>query len=263
MQFIANNRWKCQLNSVSRIFEATDSEGTNISCHFSQPEIRLFERLLASANSPVARKDLTEFAWGGRPVASGSLNHAIFNLRNAFGQGEGHQVIQTVPNRGYKICAVPLDTASELAPEPAAEPFEEADRDEERRVPGPPGWMTKFRGKTLALLLALNAGLTVATYLVIERKSETTFPTLAYAPLSNADGTQYFASRSLPNDDRLASAVDALAAHPSSLSPSRPFVYINSATRNGQYGYFLCDKSLTANSPNCAAYVIESMEARQ
>lgn len=94
IQFIANDTWRCQLNPVSRILEAQHAEGEEISSHLSQPEARLLELLLRNANAPVERKHLTDFAWGGRPVAPGSLNHAIFNLRNAFGNREGQALLR-------------------------------------------------------------------------------------------------------------------------------------------------------------------------
>ncbi|WP_371368712.1 transcriptional regulator [Pseudomonas sp. QL9] len=259
MQFIANNVWKCQLNSVSRVFEARHPQGPQVSCHLSQPEVRLLEKLLENANTPVARQALIDFAWGGRPVASGSLNHAIFNLRNAFGQGEGHKVIQTVPNKGYKIRAILLNglPGFMLAEE------EELATPQEQIAPAasaPPPWTPRISRKCLALLLAINVGLALATYWVIERKVDTTIPTLSYAPLKKTGDTEYFTRQSLPQDERLAKAVDALAANPSALSSSRPFVYINAATSTGQYSYFLCDRAITENAANCGAYVIESTE---
>lgn len=225
MQFIANNLWKCQLNSVSRVFEAKHSQGAQVSCHLSQPEVRLLEKLLENANTPVTRQALIDFAWGGRPVASGSLNHAIFNLRNAFGQGEGHKVIQTVPNKGYKIRAVLLNGLPGFM---HAED-EELATPQEQIAPAasaPPPWTPRISRKSLALLLAINVGLALATYWVIERKVDSTIPTLSYAPLKKTGDTEYFTRQSLPQDERLAKAVDALVANPSALSSSRPFVYI-------------------------------------
>lgn len=235
------------MNCVSRIFETTRSDGRENACHLSQPEARLLERLLREANQPVPRKTLTDFAWGGRPVAAGSLNHAIFNLRNAFGPEEGHKIILTVPNKGYCIRARLLEDPRQAkpAPEASAQPDHGGGR---------------LRCRQVLLPLAVNLALVLALHAWLGR-APGNLPLLTYAPQGDPTTTRIFAERSLPGGERLAAALGMLAANPASFDPPRPFVYINSNGENGQYTYFLCDRSIALESALCGAYVIESKPA--
>lgn len=266
INFIANNVWRCHLNSVSRVFEAKHESGEEISCHLSQPEARLLERMLNTAEKPVSRKDLSDFAWGGRAVAPGSLNHAIFNLRNAFGPKEGHKVILTVPKIGYKIRAKLLGDLPNAQPRPlldqdahcldelpAAAPVSSAPEPARGRR-----WTTKQRFCALTLAVVVNLGLALATYQWIQYRLDTRIPALDYAPVGESATTHFFAQRALANDSHLRQAISALLANPASLQPSRPFVYINEASGNGHYSYFLCERSITSGDGRCGAFVIES-----
>lgn len=265
INFIANNVWRCHLNSVSRVFEAKHEEGEAISSHLSQPEARLLERLLSTAGEPVGRKELSDFAWGGRPVASGSLNHAIFNLRNAFGPKEGHKVILTVPKNGYKIHAELLSDLPSAPPhhlkEDASNLDEMPDHLPASSAPAPAGhprWTAKQRFCAVAIAVAANLGLALATYQWVQHRLDTRFPMLDYTPVKDSATTHFFAEQSLPNDQRLGQAIDAILANPASLQPPRPYVYINEASSSGHYSYFLCERSITSGDARCGAYVIES-----
>lgn len=66
-------------------------------------ENRILYLMLTNAGEPLSREKLTHYAWNERVVAAGSLTQAIFNLRNALDDGDKHDIIQTIPRKGYRI----------------------------------------------------------------------------------------------------------------------------------------------------------------
>ncbi|NUU36891.1 winged helix-turn-helix domain-containing protein [Pseudomonas sp. C2B4] len=64
-------------------------------------ESRLLELLLKEPGQTKSREEITDYAWNDRVVASGSLNQAVFSLRNILNDGRDHEVLMTVPRRGY------------------------------------------------------------------------------------------------------------------------------------------------------------------
>ncbi|HEF4760932.1 TPA: winged helix-turn-helix domain-containing protein [Pseudomonas putida] len=64
-------------------------------------ESRLLDLLLMEPGQTKSREEITEYAWNDRVVASGSLNQAVFSLRNILNDSRDHEILMTVPRRGY------------------------------------------------------------------------------------------------------------------------------------------------------------------
>lgn len=63
---------------------------------------RLLSKLVAAKGAVVARGELVDDVWGGRPVGDDAIDSAICRLRLAL--GDNHKVlIQTLPKRGYRL----------------------------------------------------------------------------------------------------------------------------------------------------------------
>jgi cholera toxin transcriptional activator len=72
-----------------------------------------------------SRDEIIDYTWNDRVVASGSLNQTVFSLRNILNDSRDHEILMTVPRRGYcfnRHCIV--DAAADVpAPsEEAAQP---------------------------------------------------------------------------------------------------------------------------------------------
>lgn len=84
-------------------------------------ESRVLDLLLMEPGQTKSREEITDYAWNDRVVASGSLNQAVFSLRNLLNDSRDHEILMTVPRRGYCFNRqYVLDVAAELTP--AAEP---------------------------------------------------------------------------------------------------------------------------------------------
>ncbi|WP_028942421.1 winged helix-turn-helix domain-containing protein [Pseudomonas vranovensis] len=64
---------------------------------------RILEILLSSPGTVCSREAIVEFAWEDRVVSTGSLNQSIFALRNMLDDGKDHDIVITVPRRGYRF----------------------------------------------------------------------------------------------------------------------------------------------------------------
>lgn len=62
---------------------------------------RLLERLLLNPGELVYREELLSHAWSGRVVGQGSLNQQVHTLRQILADDKSHEIIQTLPRRGY------------------------------------------------------------------------------------------------------------------------------------------------------------------
>ncbi|WP_177434419.1 MULTISPECIES: winged helix-turn-helix domain-containing protein [unclassified Pseudomonas] len=66
-------------------------------------ESRLLSFLLSAPGSVKSRAEIVEHVWDDRIVASGSLNQAIFSLRAILNDSREHEILMTVPRRGYRF----------------------------------------------------------------------------------------------------------------------------------------------------------------
>lgn len=63
---------------------------------------RLLSKLVAAKGAVVARSELVDDVWGGRPVGDDAIDSAICRLRLALGDRQ-KVLIQTLPKRGYRF----------------------------------------------------------------------------------------------------------------------------------------------------------------
>ncbi|AMS13825.1 hypothetical protein A3218_05775 [Pseudomonas chlororaphis] len=66
-------------------------------------ESRLLFFLLSAAGDIKSRNEIIEYVWDDRVVGPGSLNQAIFSLRNILDDNIDHEILITVPRRGYRF----------------------------------------------------------------------------------------------------------------------------------------------------------------
>lgn len=95
-------------------------------------ETRVFDLLvllLQQRERVVAKQELVDQLWGGRPVSDASLSQLVYKARKALGDdGAQRQFVQTVHGRGFRwIAAVEVQAA-----EPVAEAVVAAEADAER-----------------------------------------------------------------------------------------------------------------------------------
>jgi len=154
------------------IRQTVSVEGASTPIELGNAESRLLHLLLESPGKVHGRDEIMARVWSDRVVAPGSLNQSVFTLRNALGDGRAHELIKTVPRRGYtfdaahvlgdaapvaapatpSVAAVPITNATApVAPAVAAgEPAQPTPR---RRLPR--RWLVAF----YALLFVLAAWL--------------------------------------------------------------------------------------------------------
>lgn len=95
------------------------SDGEPRSSTLAYAESRLLQLLLIEPGAIRSRNEIMEFAWEKRVVTAGSLNQAIFTLRNLINDGRDHELLQTVPRRGYRFNVGYVDASTSERPEPA------------------------------------------------------------------------------------------------------------------------------------------------
>ncbi|MBP3996506.1 winged helix-turn-helix domain-containing protein [Pseudomonas koreensis] len=66
-------------------------------------ESRLLFFLLSAAGDTRSRTEIIEYVWDDRVVGPGSLNQAIFSLRSILDDNTDHEILITVPRRGYRF----------------------------------------------------------------------------------------------------------------------------------------------------------------
>jgi len=137
---------------------------------------RLLERLLAKPGDLVAREELLAHAWSGRVVGQGSLNQQIYSLRQMLADESLHQIIQTVPRRGYMFNPAYFGGTAREDNSVAAEPAAAVVTATESKTPRSPVLATLARYRRWALP-ALAAIGTVALGAL----------TLGYAYLQHSD----------------------------------------------------------------------------
>ena len=80
----------------------------------------LLVHLVQNAGSMVSREQLFDAVWPGVVVSDDTLTQAVTKLRKAFGDNARQpRYIQTVPKRGYRLCAA-VNLAPTTTPAPSA-----------------------------------------------------------------------------------------------------------------------------------------------
>lgn len=265
IEFTANGNWECRLNTASRQLETRQGDGMEVSCQLSQPEVRLLQLLLSEPGTVRSRDDLIKFAWGRRPVTQNSLNHAIFNLRQAFGPRDGREIIVTVPNEGYLVHArllgeisvaeEPAATEAAAEPPPAQATYPEPIPPQPTRRPR--GLRLSPGGRKARLLLSLpvlNLAIVGVLWLLPVKQDA---PLVDYQVIGEAQGLTFHAQRATPLDaSQLEREIQLFLEHPPQSGKGRRFVYLNGTGAPGQHYYFVCQVEIQAAAPNCGAYAV-------
>lgn len=79
----------------------TSPHGEVQSSTIGRAESRLLDLLLMEPGQTKSREEIIDYTWNDRVVASGSLNQAVFSLRNLLNDSRDHEILMTVPRRGY------------------------------------------------------------------------------------------------------------------------------------------------------------------
>jgi len=94
-------------------------------------ESRLLFFLLSASGDTRSRTEIIEYVWDDRVVGPGSLNQAIFSLRSILEDNIDHEILITVPRRGYRfnqsriineLDVVPAAMAEGVVPDVPARP---------------------------------------------------------------------------------------------------------------------------------------------
>ena len=102
----------------------TTTHGEVQSSTIGRAESRLLDLLLMDPGQTKSREEIIDYTWNDRVVASGSLNQAVFSLRNLLNDSRDHEIVMTVPRRGYCFNRLyVMDAQAELpTPSDEAEP---------------------------------------------------------------------------------------------------------------------------------------------
>ncbi|MFJ2714364.1 transcriptional regulator [Pseudomonas sp. NPDC087346] len=90
-------------NADDSTLSITSSDKVVESLTLGRSEARLLFFLLKASGETKARTEIIEYVWDDRIVASGSLNQAIFSLRTILDDNSDHEILITVPRRGYRF----------------------------------------------------------------------------------------------------------------------------------------------------------------
>ena len=104
-KFLLKSGGEAVFDAANNQLHITPSSGEPRAVTLSYSESRLLQLLLDNPGETRSRNEIMEYAWDNRVVAAGSLNQAIFTLRNLIDDGTDHELLQTVPRRGYRFNA--------------------------------------------------------------------------------------------------------------------------------------------------------------
>ncbi|WP_339547465.1 transcriptional regulator [Pseudomonas sp. RA_35y_Pfl2_P32] len=87
-------------------------------------ESRLLDLLLAEPGVIKSREQIIEYTWNDRVVASGSLNQVVFSLRNLLNDSRDHEILMTIPRRGYRFNPAYVSAGTTPPTQPVPAPVE-------------------------------------------------------------------------------------------------------------------------------------------
>ncbi|MGO4003849.1 winged helix-turn-helix domain-containing protein [Pseudomonas fluorescens] len=124
-------------------------------------ESRLLDLLLAEPGVIKTREQIIEHTWNDRVVASGSLNQVVFSLRNLLNDSRDHDILMTIPRRGYRFNPLYVRNGADaeaaptaIEPEPLTAPVAAAPA---APIKQPPNWLRLGYAFTLLMCLATLA----------------------------------------------------------------------------------------------------------
>jgi len=138
------------------------SPGTTEEVSLARADSRILELLLMSPGTTCSREAIQEFAWDDRIVSTGSLNQSIFMLRNILGDSKDHEILITVPRRGYRFNSDYLVNEPEASAAPEQEDLEQGASSSEPSPPAP----RRKRGIGRAVQLGYLAAAVLAVFAV-------------------------------------------------------------------------------------------------
>ena len=159
----------------SAVLSITTPHGDVQNSTLGRAESRLLDLLLMEPGVTKSRDEIIDYTWNDRVVASGSLNQTVFSLRNILNDSRDHEILMTVPRRGYcfnRNCMVdaatdvptPLEETAQ-PPVPDAGQLPPPGSDES---PTPSGKTSKAIGITKAQLIAYIVTLAVIAFTVFQ-----------------------------------------------------------------------------------------------
>ena len=116
--FTLKNGSRAQFNPDDSTLSITTLLGEVQHSTLGRAESRLLDLLLAEPGVIKTREQIIEHTWNDRVVASGSLNQVVFSLRNLLNDSRDHDILMTIPRRGYRFN--PLYISGGPHTEPAA-----------------------------------------------------------------------------------------------------------------------------------------------
>ena len=111
----------------SAMLSITTPHGDVQNSTLGRAESRLLDLLLMEPGVTKTRDEIIEYTWNDRVVASGSLNQTVFSLRNILNDSRDHEILMTVPRRGYcfnRQCVVDAQADVTTPQEETAQPPE-------------------------------------------------------------------------------------------------------------------------------------------
>ena len=110
----------------SALLTITTPHGDVQNSTLGRAESRLLDLLLMEPGITKSRDEIIDYTWNDRVVASGSLNQTVFSLRNILNDSRDHEILMTVPRRGYcfnrhaVVDATDIPAPSEETAQPSA-----------------------------------------------------------------------------------------------------------------------------------------------
>ncbi|WP_223544978.1 transcriptional regulator [Pseudomonas sp. A-B-19] len=157
----------------SAMLSITTPHGEVQNSTLGRAESRLLDLLLMEPGVTKSRDEIIDYTWNDRVVASGSLNQTVFSLRNILNDSRDHEILMTVPRRGYcfnRQCVIDAEADVAVPREqttqpPASLPGQRPPAGGDELLPGDTNGSTRI---TKAQLIAYIVTLAVAAFTVFQ-----------------------------------------------------------------------------------------------